>query len=159
MVSTTRSRALFRIGGVIRRGASRALARGARLLHERTILALTLMFCAAGTLWHLSRLSSNLVERAALEATSAYADSLEEVRTFYTSDVVERLRGRGVVVTHNYAAREGAIPLPVTFSMELGRRIGERGSGMRSGCTATTRFAGARTADRETLSRPRRSAC
>ena len=85
----------------------------------------------AGTLWHLSRLSSNLVELTALEGTSAHADSLEEVRTFYTSDVVERLRGAGVVVTHDYTAHAGAIPLPVTFSMELGRRIGERASGMR----------------------------
>jgi signal transduction histidine kinase/CheY-like chemotaxis protein len=103
-----------------------------RALHERTILLLTIMLVAgiAGTLWHLARLSSRLVESAALQGTALHAESLEELRTLYTSEVVERLRGHGIWVTHDYASYEGAIPLPATFSMELGRRIGERGSGI-----------------------------
>jgi signal transduction histidine kinase len=103
------------------------------MLRERTILVLTLMFCVgiAGTFWHLWELSSRLVRLTALEGTSAHAYSLEEVRTVYTSEVVERLQGHGVTVAHDYASREGAIPLPVTFSMELGRRIGEGTPGMR----------------------------
>ena len=40
------------------------------------------------------------------------------------------MRGHGVTVTHDYRAHDGAIPLPATFSMELGRRIGDKGSGM-----------------------------
>ena len=121
-----------RIWYAIRPVVSKVLARCVRLLHERTILVLTIMFCAGvlGALWDLSRLSSNLIESAALQGTSLHSESLEELRTLYTSEVVERLRGRGINVTHDYATQEGAIPLPATFSMELGRRIGERGSGM-----------------------------
>ena len=102
-----------------------------RALETPAVLALTILLCTAAAIaaLHLSRLWSNLLESAALEGVSLHAESLEELRTLYTSEVVERLRGRGVTVTHDYAAHEGAIPLPATLSMELGRRIGERGSG------------------------------
>ena len=48
----------------------------ARLLHNYTILVPTIIFCAlvAGTLWHLSRLSSNLIQSSALQAASMHAD-------------------------------------------------------------------------------------
>lgn len=60
----------------ISRAMARALAKarvvGAYLIYEQTILVLTVMFCAGGaaTLWHLSRLSSTLVESGALQGTS-----------------------------------------------------------------------------------------
>ena len=115
-----------------RQAVVKAWARCERLLHERTILVLTIMFAVAVavTLWHLSRLTTKLVESASLQGTFLYSQSLEELRTIYTSEVVERVRGHGIEVTHDYAKREGAIPLPATLSMELGKRIGERGSGM-----------------------------
>ena len=107
----------------------RALAALIRPLHERTILVLGIMLGAGVllTLWHLSRLTSNLVESAAVEGTSLQCESLQESRMLYASDVVGRIRAQGVTVTHDYAAHDGAIPIPATFSMELGRRIGERG--------------------------------
>lgn len=118
----------------IGRASSTAAAACLRLLHERAILVLTLVFClgVATILWHFSRLSSRLVASAAIEGTTLHAQSLEETRRLYTSEVVERVRSRGIAVTHDYAAREGAIPLPVTFSMELGRRIGQHGSDMQA---------------------------
>jgi signal transduction histidine kinase/DNA-binding response OmpR family regulator len=108
------------------------LRRAGDALQGHIILVLVVMFCAgvAATLWHLARLSSQLVESAALQGSALQADSLEELRTLYTSEVVERLRGHGVTVTHDYAAQPGAIPLPATFSLELARRIGANGSGM-----------------------------
>ena len=108
------------------------LRRVGHALRERIILVLVVMFCigVAATLWDLARLSSKLVESAAIEGSALQAESLEELRTLYTSEVVERLRGQGITVTHDYTAHDGAIPLPATFSMELGRRIGAKGSGM-----------------------------
>jgi signal transduction histidine kinase/ActR/RegA family two-component response regulator len=41
---------------------------------------------------------------------------------------VARLRPLGVEVTHDYASKEGAIPLPATLSLILGESIGEKGS-------------------------------
>src|SRR5262245_18030179 len=101
------------------------------LVRNRLVLVLTLIFCAitAGTLWHLSRLSWRLVESSALQAASQYAGSLRELRRLYTSDVTDRLRGHGIEITHDYATKEGAIPLPATFTMELSERISQQSSG------------------------------
>jgi signal transduction histidine kinase/DNA-binding LytR/AlgR family response regulator len=102
------------------------------LVQEHTILLLSVMLCAgvAATLWHLSRLTSNLVKSTAVQGASLNSESLEELRALYTSEVVARARASGMKITHDYAATDGAIPLPATFSMELGRRLGARGSGM-----------------------------
>ncbi len=122
------SRRTFRRPGPV---AMAALRRGGRALQGRIIIVLVVMFCVGvgATLWHLARLSSRLIESAALQGVAFQAESLEELRTLYTSEVVERLQDRGITVTHDYVAHEGAIPLPATFSMELGRRIGAKGSG------------------------------
>jgi len=113
---------------------SRAVSNASALLHNHTVLVLTIIFCAlvAATLWHLSRLSSNLIQSAALQAASMHAASLREVRKLYTSEVADRVAGHGIQVTHDYATKEGAIPLPATFSMELGNRISEQSTGMQA---------------------------
>ena len=101
------------------------------LLYERTVFVLILLFCVgeASILWHLSHFSSKLIESAALQEVDRYTEALAEFRSFYTSEVVERVRPHGIEVTHDYASREGAIPLPATLSMTLGKQIGEKGSG------------------------------
>jgi signal transduction histidine kinase len=108
----------------MRNALSDAWAWCVRLLYEHTALVLTIMFFVtmAGAMWHLSRTSIELVQSAALQGTSLYADALEEVRKLYTSEVVNRLVDK-VPITHDYVTREGAIPLPITFSMELGKRV------------------------------------
>jgi hypothetical protein len=86
------------------------------LLRNHIIFVLTIVFCAAmaGTLWHLSRLSSKLVQSAALQGVSQHADTLKELRKLYTSEVTERVVAHGIEVTHDYATKEGAIPLPAS---------------------------------------------
>jgi eukaryotic-like serine/threonine-protein kinase len=77
-------------------------------------------------LWHLSTLSSQLVQSTALEGAAQQAEMLEVVNAFYTSEVVDRVQPHGIVVTDDYATKKGAIPLPVVFLIESGQRIGER---------------------------------
>lgn len=50
---------------------------------------------------------------------------IDDMRAFYASDVVGRVieAGTGVTVTHVYRTTPGAIPIPATLSLELGRRI------------------------------------
>src|SRR4029450_6664849 len=50
---------------------------------------------------------------------------IDEMRGFYGSDVVGRvLQATGPVsATHNYREVPGAIPIPATLSIELGKRI------------------------------------
>jgi signal transduction histidine kinase/DNA-binding response OmpR family regulator len=100
-------------------------------LLDRTVLFLAI-FTAAGLallLWYFSRMQSRVIETMALENAALYTQALDEFRTLYTSEVVERVRPLGVEVTHDYQAKPHAIPLPATLSILLGERIGARGSG------------------------------
>jgi PAS domain S-box-containing protein len=108
-----------------------AVAACVRLLHERTILVLLLLFCLGMgcMLWYVSRLQSNLIASIALQDASLYAQALAEFRTLYTSEVVETVRPRGIEVTHDYMTHAGAIPLPVTLTMLLGKRISAHEAG------------------------------
>ncbi|MFN7973888.1 MAG: ATP-binding protein [Acidobacteriota bacterium] len=112
--------------------AETASGRILSLLHRRPVVTMGALLLAgmALTLWHLSRLSARLVDTAALQGTSLYADALAEFRTLYTSEVVARLHDSTVLITHDYKDHGGAIPLPATLSMELGRAIGAKGTGM-----------------------------
>ena len=124
--------AFFQIGSAIRRFAAKARSVVSHVIFERTILLLTVIFCAAVavTLFHLSRLSSKLVESGALQGTAIYSESITDLRTFYNAEVVDRVRPRGVEVTHDYATKDGAIPIPATFTIEFGKHIAEKNSGM-----------------------------
>jgi hypothetical protein len=44
--------------------------------------------------------------------------------------VVARVRELGIEATHDYLSKPGAIPLPATMSVALGKRISDRASGM-----------------------------
>ena len=103
-----------------------------RLIDERIVLVLTIIFCAGSmvTLWHLSQLSSKLVKSGALQGASLYSQSLTELRTFYNTQVVERVKPHGIEVTHDYATKKGAIPIPATFTIEFGKHIGSNVRGM-----------------------------
>jgi len=109
------------------------LRRAPRFFYRHSVAILSSFLVASVVLasWHLTALSRRLVRSAALQGTRLHSDSLAEVRTLYTSDVVERVRQHGIEVTHDYATRERAIPLPATFSIELGRRLGAHGTGMK----------------------------
>lgn len=122
----------FGVGGAIQRITAKTRSFLSQLVFEHTVLLLTVMFAAgaAATLWHLSRLSSTLVQSGALQGTSLYSESLTELRTFYGAEVVDRVRPQGVMVTHDYASHDGAIPIPATFSIEFGKHIGDKNSGM-----------------------------
>ncbi|MEE9149061.1 MAG: ATP-binding protein [Candidatus Tectomicrobia bacterium] len=115
----------------MRHAVSIAWVRGLRLLHERTILVLALMLCVGVgcLLWYMSRVQATLVTSIALQHASLYAQALAEFRTLYTSEVVETVREQGIEVTHDYASKAGAIPLPATLSMLLGQRIGAQKAG------------------------------
>lgn len=89
-------------------------------------LLVTVSLGSAFGLWHLSRLSEQLVRSTALESAAQQSEMLDEVNAFYSSQVVDRVQSHGIVVTHDYMSKAGAIPLPATFTIESGQRIGER---------------------------------
>lgn len=121
------SNATFGDGGPIRRVATKARSAVVHLICERTVPLLAVMFCVgiAVTLWHLSHLSSELEQSAVLHGTSLYSQSLTELRAFYNFEVIERVRPHGVVVTHDYATKDEAVPISATSTIQFGKRISE----------------------------------
>ena len=68
----------------------------------------------------------SLSERLLQLQASETGRIIDDMRSFYASDVVGRvLQAHGQVTTasHNYAKVPGAIPIPATLSIELGKRI------------------------------------
>jgi eukaryotic-like serine/threonine-protein kinase len=111
---------------------ARPIGRIERLRHwcRRNPIAASLLIAvtlgSAFGLWHLSRLSEQLVQSTALESAAQQAEMLDIVNELYTSRVVDRVQSHGIVVTHDYASKTGAIPLPARFTIEFGELISER---------------------------------
>jgi adenylate cyclase len=92
-------------------------------------LLITVLVGSAFGLWHLSRLSAQLVKSTALESAAQQSEMLDVFNDLYSSEVVDRLQSlqsHAIVVTHDYRMKKGAIPLPATLTIESGQRIGER---------------------------------
>jgi class 3 adenylate cyclase len=77
----------------------------------------------------ISNLSRNALERQAQDLSSL----ITSIRAYYAANVVGRVlaahnsgEGGGTQVSHNYAEIPGAIPIPATLSLELGKVISEQ---------------------------------
>ncbi len=89
------------------------------------IVLLAVVFVAAFAFitYYVSRLQEDLNRTAAIERAADLSEAVAAFRTLYTSEVVDRLKGQGVVITHDYAEHAGAIPLPATLSVQLGKQF------------------------------------
>jgi serine/threonine protein kinase len=119
----------FLRGEPIRARPAGRLGRLARWCRRNPLAAgllLAVSLSSAVGLWELSRLSEYLVRSSALESAAQLSEVLEEVNNFYSAEVVERAKLKGVEATHDYAVRKGTIPLPATFTIELGKHVRDR---------------------------------
>ena len=81
-------------------------------------------------LWLLSRQADALYREMTLHGASLQAKTIEEVRQFYASEVVDRLKKLDIEATHDYVNNERAVPLPATLTMEIGERLGRDHNGV-----------------------------
>lgn len=88
-----------------------------------TSLLLAVTLGAAVGLLHLTQLSENLVHSTALDSAALQAEMLDGINTYYSANVVERLKGHSVLVTNDYKNHPAAIPVPATLTIELGQAI------------------------------------
>lgn len=104
-----------------------------RFFFDHAVLILTVLVIAttAAAYWHLNKLQHKLVSAMAVQGTRLQAETIEELRSVYTAEIVEKVRGHGFSVSHDYLGKDTTIPLPASLTMELGRRMTERGSGLR----------------------------
>lgn len=116
---------------------ARPASRGERLRHwcRRNPLAASLLVAvslgAVAGLWHLSALSAQLVRSSALDSAAQVSEMLVIVNEDY-SKIVDRLYPQKIEVTHDYAGKPQAIPLPATLTIDLGNHISQKSaSGMK----------------------------
>ena len=95
-------------------------------------LAIVFFLSVGAMILHVSSLQSRLLRASAIYTANIFSDILIDVRTLYTSEVVQPASAFGMDVTHDYLLNENAIPLPATFSMRLGELISKRATGVRS---------------------------
>ena len=90
------------------------------------VVALLLAGLPVAVLLDLRSLSQN----ALIHQSEEFSRIIDAVRNFYAQDVVARvIAANGEVHTSaRFREEPGAIPIPATFSIELGRLIGEDGS-------------------------------
>jgi len=102
--------------------------------NKRIILVLLFVFSlvAGGMIWHLSHLQSSMVNSTALKTAEFYSLTLAQFRALYSSEVVEKVQGNGIAVTHDYVSRHNAIPLPISFINLLAEKIDRKASGVRA---------------------------
>lgn len=106
------------------------------LIKENLVLnvAILIVFLCiiAGMCWHVSYLVSRVSRSSALNKAKLYVDVLTEFRALYNSHVVEVAAREGIMTSHNLDRQEGAIPLPVTLTLMLGEKIGNKSDGVKT---------------------------
>lgn len=66
------------------------------------------------------------------EIVADYIHSVVQAdRTFYTSEIVERMQRRGLVFASEHWKENGDLPLPAQFVLETGRLVAQQPSGIR----------------------------
>lgn len=95
------------------------------LLHRHTILVLTLLFglCLIVIYLHISQLKTQMVTAMAFRGSEIYTRALNEMRIWYTVEVVQRLHNQGIEASIEYRDHQGEIPLPAALSRDLGNRL------------------------------------
>ena len=86
------------------------------------------MIGISAALWNMSQLSNQLIQIQARRNSELYAQVIQQARTLY-SDIVEHAQLADCVTATDKSMqepsqmREGELPLPVTFLLDLGERI------------------------------------
>jgi eukaryotic-like serine/threonine-protein kinase len=89
------------------------------------------IFGSVAGLWYLSSLSEFFVRQTAIESARLENKMLDEVWRFYSEEIEDiNTKTTGVQITQDYRQVHPALPLPATFSIDLGERIGRRNPGM-----------------------------
>jgi class 3 adenylate cyclase len=91
-----------------------------------TLLVVIMLLGLPLAVWlDISNLSRSILRRQAADLSSV----ISSIRGYYASNVVGRVlaaHGVDTQVAHNYETIPGAIPIPATLSLELGRVINEK---------------------------------
>jgi len=82
---------------------------------------MTIVGLAFFTVNHMAIMSKDLY----LQSARHLSQSLTTFRNYYSSNVVGRLKDKGVIAGHDYKGSMADIPLPATLTMEIGALLAE----------------------------------
>jgi len=101
-------------------------------IHKRPLLTVALLFAmGAGAIFgNMVYLTDSINKELALKYADSYLIALNTFHSFYSSDVVARVKGSEVAVSSRYKELETSIPVPATLSIELANRISALESGV-----------------------------
>lgn len=96
-----------------------------KFLNTHAVFILTVVFFSyvlfsAFFFWRISRKS---MEAVAISSVSTLLDTMASVRETYAEEVVEKVIPHRIKVSSDFEGRDNTIPLPVSFAIEIGRRI------------------------------------
>ena len=92
---------------------------------SRTTIALAVVFTGVfvSITFYVSQLQQDLNEKSAIERAANLSEAVAAFRTLYTSEVVQRLKDQGVLVTHDYKEHAGAISATRHSEHAIGKEI------------------------------------
>ncbi|MBY0524566.1 MAG: protein kinase [Gemmataceae bacterium] len=93
-------------------------------------LVAAVSLAAATAVWQMGTLSRQLVRASAIESAQQQSAMLEQVNDLYSAQVVNRVTTNGGIASDDYTHKPGAIPLPATLTIELGKLISKGDSGV-----------------------------
>ena len=101
------------------------LTRLLTILHKYPLSSIGLMFALGMVMIFGSMvyLSHRINQELAIKYVGTYVDTLDTVQSMYSSEVVARLNYLGITPTNDYRNRDGAIPFPATFGIELAKAM------------------------------------
>lgn len=94
------------------------------------LIAVLVLVTTGSGFWYLNYLQSRMIVDMAEQGGRLQTELLSELRSLYTAEVVEKVRGHGIKVSADYLARPDAIPLPASLTIALGEQIAAHGSEM-----------------------------
>ena len=127
----TRNTRQYKKPSLIRHLLSKPLSRLLSILHQYPLWALGTLFIMGmlTILLNLYHLANQISESMAIQHATVYTESLGIFRAFYSSEVVARVKPKGIQISHDYKNQEGAIPFPATLSIELSKELSRSQNG------------------------------
>jgi len=74
-----------------------------------------------GLYWLIDRHQAETREGSLLRTALSATANMTKFRSFYSQEVVGRLVGSDVIVTHDYKNQPNAVPIPATMTIEFGK--------------------------------------
>ncbi|NQZ21178.1 MAG: response regulator [Colwellia sp.] len=106
-----------------------------KVQHRKSIVNFLVLFASFSTIVciglykYFEYLNTEITQESSLHNAEIYVKALEEFRTLYTSEVINKLNQQQIEVTHDYQDKKNAVPLPATLTILLGKGISAHENG------------------------------